>query len=218
MTVEYRPLPFDEAIELFRGKVVLTRAQYDQLADEVKIRAFTVARIAEADIILDVYGAVERALVEGLSFEAFQETLDLAALGWVGESPHRLDTIFRTNIMTMYQAGHYRQQMEVVAERPYWQYVATMDIRTRPLHARMHGIVLPANHDFWNRNYPPNGFNCRCTVISLSDREVERDRVEVSQRAMPDIADPGFAYNPGLAAWEPDLSKYPPWLREQIGL
>jgi len=218
VTVRHEFIPFDEAIELFRSKVVLTRSEYDQLVDEVKIRAFTVARIAEVDIIHEVYEAVEKALVEGLSFETFQRTFNFPALGWTDKFPHRLDAVFRTNIQSMYHAGHYKQQMEVVAERPYWQYVATMDFRTRPAHAKMHGMVLPANHDFWARNYPPNGFNCRCAVISLSSREIERDKLDVFQRAVPDIADPGFAYNPGKAAWEPDLSKYPPWLREQIGL
>ncbi len=213
--VEYRPLPFEEAIELFKDKVILTKEQYEKLIDEVKMRAFTVARIMEADILKDVYDELLKALKEGTTFEDFKKALDLEKLGWTGEAPYRLDTVFRTNIQSMYQAGHYRKQMEVVDTRPYWQYVAVMDARTRPSHAAMHGKVFPADHPFWEKNYPPNAFNCRCTVRALSERELKREGLKVSLDAR-DIADTGFGYNPGKAAWKPDLSKYPDWLKEKI--
>jgi SPP1 gp7 family putative phage head morphogenesis protein len=215
MSVEYKPLPFEEAIKLFKSKVVLTKEQYNQLLDEVKIRAFTVSRIMEADVLMDVFDALAKALEEGTTFQTFKKSLDLDSLGWTGEKAYRLDTVFRTNIQSMYQAGHYKQQMEVVDARPYWQYVAVMDSRTRPAHAAMNGKVFPSDDPFWQKNYPPNGFNCRCTVRTLSGREMQRDGLRIS-RASQDIADPGFDFNPGKAAWEPDLSKYPNWLKEKI--
>lgn len=47
---------------------------------------------------------------------------------------------------------------------PNLQYVAVMDGRTRELHKKWHGIILPIDHKFWKTHYPPNGFGCRCTV------------------------------------------------------
>ncbi len=26
------------------------------------------------------------------------------------------------------------------------------------------------DYDFWNTYYPPNGYNCRCTVVQTSER------------------------------------------------
>ncbi len=215
--VEYKPLPFEEAIKFFKDKIVLTPDQYKTLEDAVKARAFTVSGLAEADILMEVYDEILSALKTGMPFSAFKTYLlpRLMSAGWGEEAPYRLDTIFRTNIQSMYQAGHYKQQMEVVNERPYWQYVAVMDSRTRPSHAAMNGKVFPVDHPFWQRNYPPNGFNCRCTVRTLSGRELDRESLVVSKKSQ-DIADPGFQFNPGEAAWKPDLSKYPDWLRERI--
>jgi uncharacterized protein with gpF-like domain len=42
-----------------------------------------------------------------------------------------------------------------------------MDDRTRPTHAALNGLILPANHSFWTDHYPPIGFNCRCSVTAL---------------------------------------------------
>ena len=213
---EFKPLPFEEAIKLFKGKVVLSPEQYKKLTAEVKMRAFSVSGMLEADVLLDLYNEVLRGLESGIAFPEFKKALmPKVAEAWGGKAPYRLDTIFRTNIQSMYQAGHYKQQMEVVDERPYWQYVAVMDSRTRPSHAAMNGKVFPADHEFWQKNYPPNGFNCRCTVRALSSREMARDGLSVSKKSH-DIAGPGFDFNPGKAAYEPDISKYPDWLREKM--
>ncbi len=214
--VEYKPLPFEEAIKFFKDKIVLTPEQYKTLEDAVKARAFTVSGLAEADILMEVYDEILSALKTGMPFSAFKTYLlpRLMSAGWGEEAPYRLDTIFRTNIQSMYQAGHYKQQMEIVDERPYWQYVAVMDSRTRPSHAARNGKVFRADDPWWNANYPMIGipfdwWNCRCTVRTLSGREVEREGLNIEKKqsgAREDL----------LSAWNPDMSKYPDWLREKI--
>ena len=43
----------------------------------------------------------------------------------------------------------------------------------------MHGLVYPHDHEFWDQYYPPNGFGCRCTVQTLSQREVDKREEDV---------------------------------------
>lgn len=84
-------------------------------------------------------------------------------------SPWRLKTIYRTNIQTAYMAGRYKEQIDNVENRPYFQYIAVMDRRTRPAHAQLNGRVFKYDDEFWNSFYPPNGWGCRCRVRVLSD-------------------------------------------------
>lgn len=191
-------LPFDEAIAFFRDKVPMTPDVYRRLPAEARSKAFTIAGTARMDVINDMYTAIEKAISTGTTFADFKKDVKsiMATRGWEGMNPYRLETIFRTNIQQAYQTGHYARQQELSASRPYWQYVAVMDGRTRPAHRAMHGKVLPADAPFWKTSYPPNGFNCRCTVRSLSQSEFDREGGELTRNA-GSIADPGFDQNPG---------------------
>lgn len=52
-------------------------------------------------------------------------------------------------------------------DRYHLQYRTANDGKVRPEHAAMHGITLPPSDSFWEEFYPPNGWNCRCTVIQV---------------------------------------------------
>lgn len=73
---------------------------------------------------------------------------------------------------------------------PNLRYDAVGDSDTRPEHARLDGLVYPINDPFWNRNYPPNGWNCRCSVTQ-TDEPVSKNKPESFE------PDKGFDMNPG---------------------
>ena len=52
-------------------------------------------------------------------------------------------------------------------DRYHLQYRTANDSKVRPDHAAMHGITLPPSDPFWEEFYPPNGWNCRCTVVQV---------------------------------------------------
>lgn len=57
---------------------------------------------------------------------------------------------------------------------PLLEYVTAGDGDVREEHAALAGIIEPVDSPFWRQYYPPNGWNCRCSVRSLSQREAER--------------------------------------------
>ncbi len=47
------------------------------------------------------------------------------------------------------------------------QYRTAADDKVRPEHSALHGVTLPPSDSFWEEFYPPNGWNCRCTVVQV---------------------------------------------------
>lgn len=184
--VEAKPLPPKEARAFWADKVPMSKADWNALTDEQKSRAFCVAGLAKGDLLDAVKASMGDVLKGGQTFEQWKKTTAAQGLAGLGFSPTRLETIFRTNLQSAYQAGRYAQMRRVTQDRPYWRYTAVNDSRTRPTHRGMHGLVYPANHEFWSTYYPPNGFRCRCSVQSLSADQVKARGYEV-QTEIPEM-------------------------------
>lgn len=75
------------------------------------------------------------------------------------------------------QAARLWVQIEADKEDfPNLKYSTVGDANVRPAHQALEGIILPVNHDFWKKYYPPNGWGCRCTVQQLdADAEITPD-------------------------------------------
>lgn len=81
------------------------------------------------------------------------------------------------------------------------QYRTAGDDKVRPEHAALNGVTRPMNDPFWETYYPPNGWNCRCTVVQVrkakypltpSDEAMQRGE-EALQSDKKGI----FRFNPG---------------------
>ena len=59
------------------------------------------------------------------------------------------------------------EQFEADGDRYLLQYRTAQDDRVRPEHAELEGVTLPIDDPFWAEYYPPNGWNCRCTVVQV---------------------------------------------------
>ena len=81
--IELEPLPFEEAIEFFADKVPLAPHELFELAEEVRARAFTVARVSSMDVIVDVHKAVAKAIEAGETLADFKGRLGDMDIGRV---------------------------------------------------------------------------------------------------------------------------------------
>ena len=216
------------------GRYAIRSTQAAQRVAETLQRTQAIARAVEAHPDLDYTKAASMVLMDGLmqrvstAEEEFDELpLDkagrlIASLSrnatYDGVTPYQAENIFRTNVQTAYNVGHYKQMTDpdMMELRPYWQYDAVNDSRTRPSHLAMDGRVFPADSPVWDTWFPPNGFKCRCTVRTLSKRQVERMGLQVETqlpksgiledgRFVNLMPDPHFATNPAKTPWRPDL-------------
>lgn len=195
-------LPPEEAVKYFESKGYKISFDWRQVWQEEHDRVFTVAGVARDDVLFDIRKSLTTALKEGWSREhwAREITPALKKKGWWGSevivdedgkarvyqkgNASRLDLIFRQNVMTAYAAGRWQRQQEAKKERPWLRYSAILDGRTRPAHRALDGMVFPVDDPFWKTFYPPNGFRCRCMVVSLSRRDVSPEEVRHGEGSM----------------------------------
>jgi SPP1 gp7 family putative phage head morphogenesis protein len=153
--------------------------------DFFKAKSFSIAGQSNADLVAAVKDEITRTMEDGGDIKSFRASVDelFISKGLDPISSHHIDTIYRTNMQTTFQAGRYTQltKPHILKARPYWKYVAVSDGNTRPAHKAMNGKIFHHENAIWLVWYPPNGFNCRCLVVSVSKREIERDSLTVSE-------------------------------------
>jgi SPP1 gp7 family putative phage head morphogenesis protein len=209
-----KDMTFEEAVAYFKERVPVTASRFYQIAEEYRGLAFTVSGYTKARMLKRFYDELLAALEDGITLSEFRANMNefLESEGYEGLDPLQADNIFRTNIQTAYNVGHYEQMTDPTVKqlRPFWQYDAVNDSHTRPSHLIMDGKVYPADSPVWDTWFPPNGFRCRCTVKTLSKRQVERRGLTVETRAPSGaLPDPQFSTNPAKVRFEPDLKGYP---------
>jgi SPP1 gp7 family putative phage head morphogenesis protein len=183
---------------------------YGQLQGVAQAGAFSVAGLASLAQLQAVLDSLVAAQESGDTFKKWsdrvrQNDIDLSL------PRYRLENIFRTNIQGHYARGRCEQQAEVVADFPYYMYDAVNDSRTRPAHSAMDGFVAKADDPIWGDWNPPNGYQCRCRRIALTNKQGERfhkiDQARMAknpvlwrdrQSAVIDGPDKGWNYNIGV--------------------
>ncbi len=231
---QIKSVPPEEAIQAVQKRIANPAPTFSWLDvwQQQHSQMFTVAKSAGFDVLGDISDAVTDAVANGQTFDQFKDDLVpvLQEKGWWGQkrvidpqtglpviaqlgSLRRLQIIYDTNMRMSYAAGAWLRATRSAADRPFLMYTAVHDDRTRPQHRAWDGTILPIDDPWWDTHYPPNGWNCRCSVITLSPQQAAKFG-GVSEA--PDIAwsrfvnkrtgettrvpagiDPGFGYNVG---------------------
>ena len=98
-------------------------------------------------------------------------------------------------------------------DRYYLQYRTAGDGRVRPEHAALHGVTLPITDTFWEEFYPPNGWNCRCTVVQVRKSRYPAtphdEAMALGEQALERDTKRMFRFNPGKEGKAvPDYNPY----------
>ncbi|NMX60206.1 phage minor head protein [Pseudomonas sp. WS 5079] len=182
----------EQAVAYLKSKGYAITWNWQEMLDQAHDQAFTVAKAMRLDLLSDIRGALETALQDGQTLKQFITALQptLESQGWWGQqvivgsdgvgelvqlgSPRRLKTIYQTNLQSAYMAGRKAAMEETTETHPYWMYVAILDGKTRPSHRALNGQVFRHDDPIWSSIFPPNGFNCRCRVVALTEAAVKR--------------------------------------------
>ena len=98
-------------------------------------------------------------------------------------------------------------------DRYLLQYRTAGDGRVRPEHAALHGVTLPLTDSFWEEYYPPNGWNCRCTVVQVRKSRYQPtphdEAMALGEEALQRDTKGMFRFNSGIQGKAvPDYNPY----------
>jgi SPP1 gp7 family putative phage head morphogenesis protein len=188
---------------------------------------FTVAGATSAAMAGEIQASLVKALEEGKTLSQFRKDFDQVVQrhGWTynGKRGWRSALIFNTNMRSATMAGRWAQIQQNKANRPYLQYRTAGDARVRPEHRMWNGIIRHVDDVFWSTHYPPNGWNCRCTVRAYAQWEIDDKGLTVEttphKTVYRDVAnkdgltdrvpvgvDPGWDHNVGMSWIAPEIN------------
>ena len=93
------------------------------------------------------------------------------------------------------------------------QYRTQRDKKVRPAHAALDRVTLPMSDPFWQEYYPPNGWNCRCTVVQVRKSKYpvtpHDEAMALGEEATGKDTKGIFHFNPGIEQKTiPDYNPY----------
>ena len=182
--VDIAELPFEEAVLFLKKKNVLPSDQYYKLSDKARFRAFTVSRLADADMMERVKTLLSENLESGGGLKEFLEKTDTEILDGLGLAGNGggwyWENVYRTNVQTAYNAG---RALGFEAVKPVaLELVGIGDMRQTEICRSLTQPPVRKMYDdpFWQTHWPPFHFGCRTTIRAIYDpAELEEEPITV---------------------------------------
>ncbi|KAB2908950.1 MAG: minor capsid protein [Ignavibacteriales bacterium] len=219
----------EEVVKYLKDKGIQTSYNWYELWQSANNHSFTVAKVLQTDLLAQIQNSMVKAISSGQTIEEWKRQIrpELIQNGWWGEvkasdipgfdqskypnidpnktvqlgSNKRLKTIFYTNRTVAYSQARYKTLIDNSKNRPFWQYIAVEDSRTRDSHMALSGKVWRFDDPVWDVIFPPNDWGCRCTVRALSQAQLNEENLSLasppSQNEISASVKQEWAYNSG---------------------
>lgn len=201
---DFITIPFDDAAQDILDRTILPASTIDDVLDAYEQYRFAI----QADLTAEVLDLVQRkvaALIrDGGTPSDFVKFSRQLGEGYVSDNYAK--TFFRTEVTSAHAAGRVKQAFSpalddfVVA----FKYVAVGDGDTRKNHQANNGKYFAKDDPAWAGRIPPNGWNCRCRLLTISRvRAIRMGRLDESDGKFRSddppadgVPDPGFENSP----------------------
>lgn len=192
------PVPHQEAIDLIRGKAVVSREVFDKLLPEIKARAFVITGLNSLDALQSARDVRDKIadLPRGGSWDEIKKNVAGKISPWLVDAnakpeeqvaqmkgcERRAELLLRTHGFQAYQAASWQLLQRQMAVFPFVQYHSMEDARVRPAHAALNGLIFPSDHPFVKSHWCPWDWGCRCQWIMLSRAGADYERQKHAKR------------------------------------
>lgn len=158
---------WDEAAQRDPGAAALReKAEQDAAEQAVRVEELTVGTVID-----DVLEVILQAEADGVPYEEIQGFLDDYLQGrWGDAASPLLQTIFRTNVQTAFNALRFHR-MAGDSTRPVWRFAAVVDTKTSSICLACNKTTLSKDNVWWATHWPPMHHRCRSTVVPLTAEE-----------------------------------------------
>jgi SPP1 gp7 family putative phage head morphogenesis protein len=166
-----------------------------RIAKHFKVNIYKFSNAKSFQQLLDINKAVLDAAGEFVTFEDFKQKVATINATYN-------ERWLKTEYEFAKAAGQMAIQWEDIQETkdalPLLKYTSVKDRLVRPAHRILDNIVRPVDDEFWLRFYPPNGWNCRCTVKQVQKATITPDDVLAQKIQAADIPTE-FQFNPAIS-------------------
>lgn len=174
-------LPWEEALREWRARGLQSDSEFETMLKDYAQRS-DVARSLMLEHLQEMMRTkLDDAIADGQSYKDFADSVreGTTSLGITEADPAYLTTVFRTNMQNAYGAGRYRAMTDpdVMELRPYAEYRTVGDALVRPNHAALEGCVFEIGTSTCDAVTPPGGYNCRCSMVTLSREEADGRKI-----------------------------------------
>ena len=214
--IDFDDLPFDEAIETLRERLLLDPETFLDLDSQARSRAWRVAGIWNMRLLAMVHDSLVEAIEAGQTARDFRLSIPELAekRGWLGENPWHSDLVHFQNMAMSHAAGRIRQYDEFGVGQ--WRFVANGE--SCPICEPEIGKVYKTTD---TDRLPPLHFWCDCEDEPVFDEELQpgelRDSGSEANGALFESRSPrgGFKFDARqYGDLEPvSLGGFPPALR-----
>ena len=176
---------FADAHKYFADKVPMTSAAFELLDHQSRAKAFRIAGVDTASVIMRIRGRIVAALRGEITLRQLQAEMQvLIGADKSAYWTNRLSIVYRTNMSNAWAVGRRRAIMSPLNGRfTLLMYASTRDDHVRPSHAALDGKVFARDDAFWDSYDPPWEWGCRCHTIPLQQTDLDRLDASVTTRA-----------------------------------
>ena len=180
-SVDMRNVSPVEAIEYFRQKA-FRLSGFEKSAIESKVKEILLNGIKTGATLKDTISEIDSSMDIYINLEA----TDADAVEDIAGG--RIETLVRTNYMDALNQGRdsFFEDPALDGFVVAYQYSAILDDRVRPNHAWMDGRVYSVSNPVWKAWTPPNGYNCRCMKVPITNDETWTESDTPPKNITPD--------------------------------
>ena len=182
-----------DALRYARERNIILADEFYSLDLNTRQYAGTVSRLAAVEQIKTVLDLVNKSLEDGSTFQDFKKQVEAKGIEL---SEHHLANVYRTNMQNAYAHGRWQQQQSNKESRSYLKYTAINDSRTRPTHLALDAVIRHIDDPFWQTHYPPNGYQCRCSVLAITEKQALRSGITADDQLPTNVVDNGWSFSP----------------------